>query len=65
MTVAGVAGAAAAAQAAAKKDQTHSDFYRFQQREKRRSELLDLRQKFEEDKRRIAELKASRRFKPY
>ncbi|GAB4821958.1 hypothetical protein N2152v2_009004 [Parachlorella kessleri] len=65
VTVAGVAGAAAQAQAAAKKDQVHSDFYRFQQREKRRSELLDLRQRFEDDKRRIAELKAARRFKPY
>ncbi len=39
VTVAGVAGAAAAAQLAekAKKDHTHADFYRFQQREKRRN----------------------------
>ncbi len=29
------------------------------------AELLDLRQRFEDDKRRIAELKASRKFKPY
>ncbi len=28
-------------------------------------ELADLRRKFEEDKKRIAELKFSRRFKPY
>ena len=44
VTVAGVAGAAAQAQAqaAAKKDQVHSDFYRFQQREKRRSGELAL-----------------------
>lgn len=61
----GVAGAAAAAAAANKKETTHSDFYRFQQREQRRSELLALRERFEEDKRRIAELKASRKFKPY
>ena len=37
VTVAGVAGAAAQAQAAAKKEATHTDFYRFQQREQRRS----------------------------
>lgn len=37
MTVAGVAGAAAQAQAANKKEAVHSDFYRFQQREKRRN----------------------------
>ena len=44
VTVAGVASAAAAAQLAekAKKDHTHADFYRFQQREKRRNgERLD------------------------
>jgi hypothetical protein len=29
------------------------------------AELMDLRQKFAEDRRRIAELKASRKFKPY
>lgn len=28
------------------------------------AELMDLREKFAEDKRRIAELKASRKFKP-
>lgn len=37
VTVAGVASAAAQSQAVAKKDATHADFYRFQQREKRRS----------------------------
>ncbi|KAL4429356.1 hypothetical protein ABPG77_005130 [Micractinium sp. CCAP 211/92] len=67
VVVGGVAGAAAAAQLAAakQKDPTHSDFYRFQQREQRRSELLDLRSKFEQDKKRIAELRASRKWKPY
>ena len=29
-----------------------------------RAELMDLREKFKEDKRRIAELKASRKFRP-
>ncbi|EFN54303.1 hypothetical protein CHLNCDRAFT_53102 [Chlorella variabilis] len=67
VTVGGVAGAAAAAQlqAATKKDATHADFYRFQQREHRRNELLNLRQRFEEDKKRIAELRASRKWRPY
>ena len=65
VTVGAVAAAAAAARAAKKRPAaTYSDFYRFQQREKRRSELLDLREKFEEDKRRLAELKAVRNFKP-
>ncbi|KAJ3186601.1 Ribosomal RNA-processing protein 7 A [Gaertneriomyces sp. JEL0708] len=41
------------------------DFYRFQMRESKRNQLADLRRKFEEDKQRIAALKASRRFKPY
>lgn len=68
VTVAGVASAAAQAQAAAKVPAAFSDFYRFQQREKRRSELLDLRSKFEQDKKRLQELKearAQRKFKPY
>mmetsp|Transcript_26586 Transcript_26586/g.36714 ORF Transcript_26586/g.36714 Transcript_26586/m.36714 type:complete len:261 (-) Transcript_26586:3-785(-) len=41
------------------------DFYRFQRREKNRSELLVLREKFEEDKKKVAKLKAARKFKPY
>ncbi|CAK0784142.1 hypothetical protein CVIRNUC_007345 [Coccomyxa viridis] len=62
--VGGVALAAAQATAAGKKEKTLTNFYRFQQKEKRRSELMDLREKFKEDKRRIAELKASRKFRP-
>eukprot|EP00877_Chromochloris_zofingiensis_P015093 jgi/Chrzof1/9838/Cz04g17280.t1 len=42
----------------------HEDFYRFQQRDKRRNELVDLRDKFEEDRKRIAEIRAARNFKP-
>ncbi|KAI8393576.1 ribosomal RNA-processing protein 7-domain-containing protein [Radiomyces spectabilis] len=41
------------------------DFYRFQLREKKQSELLDLRRRFEEDKAKIAQLKQSRKFKPF
>ena len=43
----------------------HADFYRFQKRETQRAAVADLRVKFEEDKRRIAELRAARKFKPY
>lgn len=65
----GASGAAAQAQAAAasKKgsaDQQLSDFYRFQRREKRRNELFELRERFEEDRKRIAQLKALRNFRP-
>ncbi|KAJ3158878.1 Ribosomal RNA-processing protein 7 [Geranomyces michiganensis] len=41
------------------------DFYRFQLRENKRNQLADLRRKFEEDKQKIAALRASRRFNPY
>ncbi len=40
------------------------NFYRFQQREKRRNELFELKRAFEADKDRVAKLKASRKFKP-
>jgi ribosomal RNA-processing protein 7 len=64
--VGGVAAAAAAARAAAKaKTAKYStDFYRFQQRSRRRSELMELREQFEQDKRKLLELKAARKFKP-
>jgi hypothetical protein len=64
VTVGAVAAAAATARAAKKRPVEHTDFYRFQQREKRRNDLLELRERFEEDKRRLAELKAVRKFKP-
>ncbi|CAI2176959.1 7771_t:CDS:2 [Funneliformis geosporum] len=47
------------------KNKELTDFYRFQMREVKRNKLIDLRKKFEEDKEKIAKLKASRRFKPY
>lgn len=58
-TVAAAAGANALA-----KQKLLPNFYRFQQREKRRDELLELREQFENDKRKIQELKAARKFKP-
>ncbi|EPQ58938.1 hypothetical protein GLOTRDRAFT_69978 [Gloeophyllum trabeum ATCC 11539] len=41
------------------------DFYAFQRREKKRNELLELQRKWEADKAKVEELKASKRFKPY
>ncbi|KAI8849755.1 ribosomal RNA-processing protein 7-domain-containing protein [Chytridium lagenaria] len=41
------------------------DFYRFQMRETKRNQLAELKQKFEEDKSRIEQMKAKRKFKPY
>ncbi|CAN8232998.1 unnamed protein product [Cochlearia groenlandica] len=40
-------------------------FYRFQRREAQRNELMELQSKFEQDKKRIQQLRAARKFKPY
>lgn len=45
--------------------ETMPNFYRFQKRDKRRDEVLELRKQFERDKRRVQELRASRKFRPY
>ncbi|XP_071948005.1 ribosomal RNA-processing protein 7 homolog A-like isoform X2 [Antedon mediterranea] len=42
-----------------------SNFYTFQMRETKREHIAELRKKFEEDKRKIAEMKVARKFKPY
>lgn len=47
------------------KDKTVPNFYRFQQQEKKLDKLEELRRKFEDDKKRIAALKSTRKFKPY
>lgn len=39
-------------------------FYRFQSKEKKRNEIIELQAKFEQDKQRIARLKAARKFRP-
>uniref|UniRef100_A0A7R9TGV5 Ribosomal RNA-processing protein 7 C-terminal domain-containing protein n=1 Tax=Prasinoderma coloniale TaxID=156133 RepID=A0A7R9TGV5_9VIRI len=61
--VSGVSAAAAAALApkASKATKGLSNFYTFQAREKRRSELLTLREKFAEDKRKMARMKMQRK----
>lgn len=41
------------------------DFYRFQRREARKNEILLLQDKFEQDKRKIQQLRAARKFRPY
>lgn len=59
--------AAAAAQASVKDGAAvrYDDFYRFQKRDRRQNALLDLRKNFEQDRKRLNELRATRRFKPY
>ncbi|KAI8615354.1 ribosomal RNA-processing protein 7-domain-containing protein [Chytriomyces sp. MP71] len=64
LPIAGTVGAGANRKRKAKKTE-RVDFYRFQMRESKRNQLAELRSKFEEDKKRIEKLKASRRFKPY
>eukprot|EP00121_Abeoforma_whisleri_P012156 Awhi_evm1s11218 len=49
-----------------KKKRPLEDFkmYQWQEREKKRDQLATLRQKFEEDKKRIATMKLNRKFNP-
>jgi len=48
-----------------KKKRALLNFYQFQQRETRREHIAHLRKKFDEDKKRIAEMKSARKFRPY
>ncbi|KAG6845489.1 hypothetical protein H0H87_008386 [Tephrocybe sp. NHM501043] len=48
-----------------KSEKEKKDFYAFQKAEKQRSELLNLKKRWEEDKAKVEALKASRRFRPY
>ncbi|XP_045214166.1 ribosomal RNA-processing protein 7 homolog A-like [Mercenaria mercenaria] len=48
-----------------RKDKELLNFYSFQMRETKREQIANLRKKFEEDKQRIALMKASRKFRPY
>ncbi|XP_027352982.1 ribosomal RNA-processing protein 7 homolog A-like [Abrus precatorius] len=41
------------------------DFYRFQKKEAQRNEIMTLQSKFEEDKKRLQQLRAARKFRPY
>jgi ribosomal RNA-processing protein 7 len=55
--------AAAAKKKRSKTTELH-DFYQFQQHERKRDHLQQLRQRFEQDKQRVAAMKAQRRFRP-
>jgi len=59
----GEAGAGSKRKRGKKKELT--DFYIWQKRETKRQRIADLRESFEEDKKRIVKLKAARRFKPF
>lgn len=48
-----------------KKQQKLVNFYSFQQRQAKMDHLADLRKKFEEDKKRIAQMRHSRKFRPF
>jgi len=48
-----------------KKEVELQNFYRFQQKRDRQNKLEGLRQQFEDDKKRVAILKANRKFKPF
>ena len=41
------------------------NFYSWQLRETQREEIARLREKYEEDKQRVADMRAKRKFKPY
>ncbi|XP_057859165.1 uncharacterized protein LOC131067996 isoform X3 [Cryptomeria japonica] len=66
IAVGSVAEAAAKAKSAKKKSkETDVAFYRFQMREARRNEILELQKKFDEDRKRIVQMRAARKFRPY
>ncbi|GLT33984.1 hypothetical protein SLA2020_085340 [Shorea laevis] len=65
ITVGSVAQAAVEDKMTKKKHKELGDFYRFQKREAKRNELLMLQSKFEQDRKRIQQLRAARKFRPY
>ncbi|XWS15359.1 hypothetical protein CRYUN_Cryun35bG0089900 [Craigia yunnanensis] len=64
-TVGSVSQAVLEEKLAKKKSKEVFDFYRFQKREAQRNELMMLQSKFEQDKERIQQLRAARKFRPY
>lgn len=63
--VGGVSAALAESRRGKEQKKPEANFYRFQRREKRRDEVLELRQRFEEDRKRLAAMRKDRQFKPY
>ena len=58
-------GSGAPRERAKKNDKELTNFYRFQIREQKQKKLFDLRKKFDEDKEKVAIMKAGRKFKPF
>lgn len=58
----GVSLAAAAEQAARKKPKTIDDFYRFQVREQKQNELLELQKEFTDAQKQLQAIRAARKF---
>ncbi|KAJ2134201.1 hypothetical protein IW136_004731, partial [Coemansia sp. RSA 678] len=50
---------------AKKKEVVFGNMYKFQMRERKNNQLVELRKKFEEDKVRIARMRQARQFRPY
>ena len=48
-----------------KKDTELKNFYRFQIREEKMKQLDQLRRKFDEDKKKVERMKATRKFNPF
>ncbi|GAA0145536.1 RNA metabolism protein [Lithospermum erythrorhizon] len=66
ISVGSVAQAAVMEKMATKKNKDVGlDFYRFQKREAKKNEIMMLQSKFEQDKKRMQELRAQRKFRPY
>lgn len=66
IVVGSVAQAAVEQKAARKKNKEVSlNFYRFQKKEAQRNEIMMLQSKFEEDKKRMQQLRAARKFRPH
>ena len=63
-TVGGIRAATADGRRRQPKKIANKEFYRFQSKEKKRNEIMELQAKFEQDKLRIARLKAARKFRP-
>lgn len=58
----GLSQAAAQARADRKKPKLNEDFYRFQAREKKRTELVDLRKQFADAQKQLQSMRESRKF---
>lgn len=63
-TVGGIRASTADDRRKAAKKIAGEEFYRHQSKEKKRTEIMELQAKFEQDKLRIARLKAARKFRP-